>query len=469
MEMFWVVVVFLAAIGIIYAQNKDLEKYRKYFSEITNLTAETKRLKSLNSSLETEANKSRVQIEEEKKLAKERLLNELTQFKEKTELGKQNLYRELQVLQQEVDEFEQSHLDIFSGLYQAKYDFASSSRYKIEIDKIRAEQKGLIQSGNAVVCHTEWTLAGSRAEGKKHIKDIIKLMLRAFNGECDALIVKTKWNNVNLIEGQIEKLRDSINNLTSRQSCEITYDYLSLKLKELYLVHEYQEKLQEEREEQRRIQEQIREEQRVLKELEKIKEEAEKEEIRYLKALEQAKTELEKASLVEKEKLTAYILEIEEKLRLTEDKKQRAISQAQMTRQGHVYVISNIGSFGENVFKIGMTRRLEPMERVNELGDASVPFPFDVHAIIFSEDAPGLEAKLHRRFNSRMVNRINQRKEFFRVDIKEIEKFVLEHNSKIEFTKFAEAKQFRQSIEMEDLALNSQQVVPRLPIRINSN
>ena len=125
------------------------------------------------------------------------------------------------------------------------------------------------------------------------------------------------------------------------------------------------------------------------------------------------------------------------------------MSMAQQTRRGHVYIISNIGSFGENVYKIGMTRRLDPMDRVRELGDASVPFPFDVHAIIFCEDAPTLEAKLHRALEQKRVNLINPRKEFFNVSLEEIENLVHENDATIEFTKLAEARDYRESMAIK--------------------
>jgi hypothetical protein len=126
----------------------------------------------------------------------------------------------------------------------------------------------------------------------------------------------------------------------------------------------------------------------------------------------------------------------------------RAISQAQMTRVGHIYVISNIGSFGEDVYKIGMTRRLDPLDRVRELGDASVPFQFDVHAIIYSEDAPSLEYELHRKFKDRRLNMVNGRKEFFKVALDEVEAFILQQtNASILFTKLAEAKEYRETLK----------------------
>ena len=139
-------------------------------------------------------------------------------------------------------------------------------------------------------------------------------------------------------------------------------------------------------------------------------------------------------------------MELEARLKDAESNKDRALSMAQQTRRGHVYVISNIGSFGEDVYKIGMTRRLDPLDRVRELGDASVPFPFDVHAIIFSEDAPTLESTLHKAFEAKRVNQVNLRKEFFNVSIDEIEAVVHKNNATIEFTKVAEARDYRESM-----------------------
>ncbi|MGE3727310.1 MAG: GIY-YIG nuclease family protein, partial [Candidatus Sericytochromatia bacterium] len=149
--------------------------------------------------------------------------------------------------------------------------------------------------------------------------------------------------------------------------------------------------------------------------------------------------------------LEQKLAEAEIRLHDAEEAKKRAISQAQLTKCGHVYVISNIGSFGEDVFKIGMTRRLDPMDRVKELGDASVPFPFDVHAMIYSEDAPGLENQLHKLFNESRLNRVNNRKEFFRVGLKDIEKAAHKFGATVEFTKIAEAKEYRESVAFEKL------------------
>lgn len=136
---------------------------------------------------------------------------------------------------------------------------------------------------------------------------------------------------------------------------------------------------------------------------------------------------------------------------------------AQQTKAGHVYVISNIGSFGDNVFKIGMTRRLEPMDRVKELGDASVPFEFDVHAMIYSDNAPELENIIHKEFDSRRVNLVNSRKEFFQVELEEIEEIAKKRNLDVEFTKIAEAREFRESkILREELSTKTPQTTSKI-------
>jgi hypothetical protein len=294
----------------------------------------------------------------------------------------------------------------------------------------------------------EWTVNGSKTEGRKQIKQTLKLMLRAFNGECDAAVAKVKYNNVQVMAERIRKAREGINKLAEVQQCQITADYFDLKLEELHLAHEFEEKVQAEKEEQRRIREQMREEEIAQRELERAQQEAEKEEARYAAALIKARAEAEQAAGAKQEKMLVQIEELERRLAEAQANRERAIARAQMTRSGHVYVISNIGSFGIDVFKIGMTRRLDPLDRVRELGDASVPFLFDVHAIIYSDDAPALEATLHRMFNHRRVNLVNERKEFFRVSIKEIADAVHQHHGEIDIIPVAEAIEYRKTVAL---------------------
>lgn len=332
------------------------------------------------------------------------------------------------------------------GVYEPHFDLETSDEYKDRLTQNKEEQKTSIKNENAAICNTPWSVGDSRKQGEIMIRKAIKLTLRAFNGECDSLIAKVKWNNIEQYEQRIEKTFDAINKLNSKQDIHIQEKYLQLKIDELRLTHEFELKKYEEKEEQRRIREQMREEEKARRDFEKAQKEAEKEEKMLQQAMKKAQEEISKASEEEKAKFEAQLAELQEKLQEAEEKNQRAISMAQQTKSGHVYVISNLGSFGENIYKIGMTRRLEPLDRVNELGDASVPFKFDVHAMIYSEDAPELENQLHKTFNKNRLNFVNLRREYFDISLDEIEKVVKKNHGEIEFIKEAEAKEYRESL-----------------------
>jgi len=354
-----------------------------------------------------------------------------------------------QTLEQEISLY-QDGLEISSyGLHKPQFSFDTSEKFKHELELNYDKQKRLIKDDKAVVCNTEWTVGGSKVEGRRMTNQYKKLMLFAFNGECDGMIAKVKWNNATKTRERINKAFDVINKLGVTQNVFITSEFLKLKLDELALTYEYEQKKYEEKEEQRLIREQMREEEKAQRELEKAQKEAEDEERRFQKALEKAKQELQGASTLNATVLQEQIKDLEQKLQAAHEKKERAIAQAQLTKVGHIYVISNVGSFGEDVYKIGMTRRLDPLDRVRELGDASVPFQFDIHAIIYSENAPQLEYELHKKFAERRLNRVNHRKEFFRVSLDEIEAFVKGHaNAEIEFTKLAEAREYRETLSI---------------------
>jgi 2-phospho-L-lactate guanylyltransferase (CobY/MobA/RfbA family) len=384
------------------------------------------------------------------------LTDRLKQLDKQVQAEEQELSAKILVLRAKLQGLEEQEIVEAFGFYESKYDFQEAEEYKQRLDKIRSQQKQMIKDKQAAVCNTEWSVAGSVKEGKKMTDNFLKLVLRAFNGECDASVVKVKYNNVQTMENRIRKTYEDLNKLSQTTHCEITSRYLDLKLQELWLTHEYQERKYQEQEEQRIIREQMREEEKALRELEKARQDAEKEERRYQEALEKARKDVESATGKAQEKLFSQIEELQKRLAEAEANKERAISQAQLTKSGHVYIISNIGSFGEDVYKIGMTRRLEPMDRVKELGDASVPFPFDVHAMIFCENAPELESRLHKRFNNRRMNKENERKEFFRVSLDEIVRVVRETDqelnickSEVTFTKVAEATDYRKTLARE--------------------
>lgn len=406
---------------------------------------EIERLENENSYLKKEYS-GLINVDEEiskKKIEISNSIDKLTDLNEKY-TSSYSLY---EALQKEIDLYTET-LEIGSyGLYQPQFSFDTSEKYKNQIEINYQKQKDAIKNEHAIVCLNEWRVGDSKSEGKKMTNRYKKLMLYAFNGECDSLISKIKWNNLNKTKERIEKAFVDINKLGEILTTSITNHYKDLKLEELYLTHEYEEKKYQEKEEQRRIREQMREEEKAQKELERAQREAEEEEMRFQKALDKARKELGNASQSELEELNNQILLLEKKLQEAHERKERAMSMAQMTKVGHIYVITNIGAFGDEIVKIGMTRRLDPLDRVKELGDASVPFQFDIHAIIYSENAPQLESALHKKFHDRRVNKINNRKEFFKVSLEEIEVFVKENiGAEIEFTKIAEAREYRETI-----------------------
>jgi len=386
------------------------------------------------------------------KKEEESLLKIVTILREGSDLEKElrNLHIQINQLKSEITILDEEKMFQEYGIYKPIFELEDTQAYKDKLKDIIDKQKLMIKDNNAAFCKTDWMVEGSATKGRKMTNNNIKLVMRAFNGECDASISKVKYNNVVAMKDKIEKAFNIINKAMESNHISINKRYLQLKIDELNLTHELREKQYEEKEEQRRIKEQIREEEKAQKELERAKIQAEKEEERYLKALEKARSEIAKSTGEKHAKMLEEIKKLEEKLAEAQTNRERAISRAQMTRSGHVYVISNIGSFGENVYKIGMTRRLEPLDRVRELGDASVPFLFDVHAMIFSKDAPTLENELHKKFNHKRVNMVNERKEFFNVTLDEIKTVVEQNHGYIEFTKLAEAKEYRETQLIKD-------------------
>ncbi len=348
-------------------------------------------------------------------------------------------------LQHEVSLLEATSEDMSFGLYKPQYSFDTSEAYKADLDKICEQKKECIRSDAAAIYPSNWTVNNSAAEGKRMIKKQVKLMLRAFNGECDAAVARVNWNNATRMIERIQKSFEALNVLGVVVNTRISDAYLKLCLAELRLTHEYEMKKQEEKEQAREERERMREEERAQKDFERAQREAATEKAKTEKALAAARDALQKATGEHLEAIQTEIQVLEKRMADAQSKQDRAVSMAQLTKMGHVYVISNIGSFGENVFKIGMTRRLEPDDRIQELSGAAVPFGFDVHAMIFSDDAPGLELALHTKFADRRLNLINARKEYFRVTLDEISKFAQSKGLNVEFVKTPEAKQFRES------------------------
>ena len=279
----------------------------------------------------------------------------------------------------------------------------------------------------------------------------IAFVVDAFNGKVDSILTKTKKDNYGTLEQKIKDAFQLVNyNGAAFRNARITPEYLYARLEELKwgtIVSELKAQAQEE---QRRIREQMREEDRARREYEKAMKDAAKEEEMLRKAMEKAQQQIATANEAKKAEFEAKLADLQKKLEEAEERGKRALSMAQQTKHGNVYVISNVGSFGENVYKVGMTRRLEPLDRVKELGDASVPFPFDVHAIIETDDAPALETSLHRALSLMQMNKVNPRKEFFKVQLADIRALVEKAGLKANWTIEAAATEYRETLAIEE-------------------
>lgn len=309
-----------------------------------------------------------------------------------------------------------------------------------ELKRVRKRVKETIKNQMAANC--DYAEPNRRATA-------IEFVLDAFNGKVDTVLSKVKHDNYGKLEQEIYDAANLVNfNGQAFRNARIEPDYLNTRLEELKWAVVLKELKLEDQAEQRRIKEMMREEERARREYEKAIKQAEKEEKLLQKAMTEARKQLEAAGAEQRAEYERKLAELQGQLEAAEEKNQRALSMAQQTRRGHVYVISNVGSFGEHIYKIGMTRRLEPMDRVKELGDASVPFGFDVHALIHHEDAPALEASLHQRFGERRVNKVNPRKEFFQTKLHDIREMIEGLGIEVHWTMRAEAEEYRESISI---------------------
>lgn len=363
------------------------------------------------------------------------------------------LQKQIEEKQAQLITFDDAILVQDFGLYEPRFDFAHSTQFKDRLKVCRETQKELIKDINSAAAATTWTVNGSASKGKKMVKETMKLLMRAYNGECDEIVRKVKATNINKSIEQIYKTADAINRLGSTLGIEVPARYQQLKEEEVRLAYEFALQKEREKEALREAREQEREARKLAQEIAAARKKLEKEKKQYLNAYKEIVDRLKTANDSEKEDLEKKADELRAKLEDVEAAVADVDYREANQKAGFVYVISNIGSFGENVYKIGMTRRLEPMDRVRELGDASVPFNFDVHAMIFCDDAPKLEAALHHEFDDRKVNIVNQRREFFNVSLSEIEEVVKKNYDKtVEFVEVPEAEQFRTSEELRKRA-----------------
>lgn len=332
------------------------------------------------------------------------------------------------------------------GIYTPTYAFANSDLYKNKLTEVRQKQKEMIRDGLACDAAPHWTVNGNAAKGKKMVKDMQKLLLRAFNVECDNIVEGVRISNLDKSIERIYSTSSQISKLGEIMEISITNQYIELKIEEVKLALDFQQKKQEEKDRIKELKAQQREEAKAQKEMEEARKRLQKEKAHYQNALEALRQQIDKNG--ETEDLLNKKAELENELSDTEKAIEDVDYREANKRAGYVYIISNVGAFGENVYKIGMTRRLDPTERVDELGDASVPFDFDIHAMIFTEDAPKLESALHTAFEDRKINKVNPRREFFRVSLDEIKEVVRKNFDKtVEWIDIPEAEQYRQSLQ----------------------
>ena len=415
---------------------------KRELDKLNEETAELQALKGQDDALKQSIQEQQVILESTKSK-----LDEINSSIEKGELDLEELIGDLD-LYSRLDEYTaHGHFEIPQYLYE------TSTRFAEEIKYVRQQQKDMIKDKTAVNFPESTIISNDKSFNNKILNGQVKLMLTAFNIECDLLIGKVSPSSFGRTLERIEKLANTLEKSAATLECGFDIDYIELKFEECKLQYQYTLKKQEEVVEQKLIKEQIREEQRAIKEFEKAIADAEKEEKMYRNLLDKAQRELAKATEQDRSEMEQRIAILEQQLAEAEAKEERAKSMAEQTRKGHVYVISNIGSFGEDVYKIGLTRRLEPMDRVKELGDASVPFPFDVHAMIYTDDAPALETALHREFNSKRVNAVNLRKEFFNVDLASIQEAVEKiAGIEAEFKTTALAEDYYESLRLSEAA-----------------
>jgi hypothetical protein len=323
------------------------------------------------------------------------------------------------------------------GIYRYHHPLENAALYKDRLAQLDRQTDEMVKAGRAVLAADMFTFSGSLAKGRKMIADLSKLMLRAYNAEADNCVRSLRSGNISTATRRLEAAVTAIEKLGTVMEMRVNPEYHTLRIAELQLTADYQMKLQEERERAREERALLREQRRVEAELAAEKERLEKEHAHYLNALQTLRANGDTAAA---EELSSRLHDIEKAIAANDYR-------IANIRAGYVYVISNIGAFGPNIVKIGLTRRLEPMDRIRELGDASVPFRYDVHALHFSDDAVTLEHELHKIFAHRRVNFVNERREFFFATPAEVRQVLLEKTGGLlEYTEAPEAPEYFQSV-----------------------
>jgi uncharacterized protein YgiM (DUF1202 family) len=327
-----------------------------------------------------------------------------------------------------------------AGVYRYRHPLTDAVAYERELARIEHEIKEMTKKdGGAVLAATDWTVNGSVREGRAMIRDFSKLMLQAFNAEADNLVRDLRPYKLHAALERLRKVSDTIERLGKRMNIRISKSYLQLRQRELELTADFLQKQDEQREAERAERERLREERKVQQEIERKRARLEKDRQHYSNALQALAAKGDDAAVA---RMREELADVD---RAIESVDYRAAN----IRAGYVYVISNIGSFGERMVKIGLTRRLNPLDRIRELGDASVPFGFDVHALFFSDDAVRIETEMHQRLADVRVNVVNRRREFFRATPLEVKAHLSElAGEMLQFQEVAKALEYRQCVSL---------------------
>lgn len=320
------------------------------------------------------------------------------------------------------------------GLYDYENPAENSVELSAKLAENRARQKSMVKNKTAVHTTTGFTFNNSASKGRKFLNDMSRMALSLYNAEAENCVKNVKAGNLETSIKRLTRCHERIERFGKFISLYITWEYQHLRIEELQLTAQYMQAVQAEKEAERERKAELREQAKAQKELEAEMARLRKEQEHYQNVLEKMK---EQGNQEEAAKLEARLAEINKSI---DDVDYRAAN----IRAGYVYVISDVGAFGERMVKIGMTRRLDPMDRVRELSDASVPFKFDVHALFFSKDAVSLETMLHHEFEDRRVNKVNARKEFYYCTPQEVLDKLKEKNvAVVEYRVEPEAEEYR--------------------------
>lgn len=408
----------LTEVATLKAERDRLERHLAATGALTVAQLEERRVE-LSAALEEQ----RRQLEQDKEAAVQRVLAAEAQLVE----ARQALVKteDLALLQE-------------AGVYRYRHPLSDAVAYQKALVDLDETIKAMVRKdGGAVLATTSWTVNGSEAQGRTMVRDFSKLMLRAFNAEADNLVRGLKPYKLDAAIDRLTKVADVIERLGKTMHIRISPAYLRVRIQELELTADFLQREAEQKEAERLERERMREERKVQQEMERERARLEKERTHYNNALEAL---LAKGNEAGAERLREQLADVE---RAIADVDYRAAN----IRAGYVYVISNVGSFGEEMIKVGLTRRLDPVDRIRELSDASVPFNFDIHALFFSKDAVGIESSMHDRLAERRVNLVNPRREFFRATPQEAKLVLVALAGELlQFQDVPEALEYRESL-----------------------